>query len=69
MKNGAVPSTTLINPVVKINGWNNKSANVIVNGKTLREGKDYKVALVEKDALMLWIKGAFDSITTFRIQG
>jgi hypothetical protein len=68
MKNGVVPSTTLINPVVKINDWGNKSAKVIVNDRTLREDKDYKVAL-EQNALLIWIRGAFDSITTFRIQG
>ena len=65
--NPTAKSTTLTNPVFKINNYNSPSAKVAVDSIVLMAGEDFRFAK-EGDAAVIWIKGKFSSPTEFMIQ-
>jgi hypothetical protein len=59
-------STNVVNPSFKIKGWGDNPVSVSVNGIALTVGLDFRRAIEGSDALV-WVKGKFDSPTTFSI--
>ncbi|MBN2137476.1 MAG: LamG domain-containing protein [Sedimentisphaerales bacterium] len=60
------PDYTTLNPTFRINNWPRCSAKIFLDGRRLSRGNDFYWAC-RRGQLIVWVKGRFDSPTTFDI--
>jgi hypothetical protein len=59
-----------MNPVLVIDGWGSGEASLILNGRSVVEGKDFRAGHIERlddTALVVWIRAQLTRPTNFKL--
>jgi hypothetical protein len=59
-----------VNPALVIDGWGSGGASLILDGKSMLEGKDFRAGHIERldgTALVVWVRAQLTRPTSFKL--